>query len=98
MTFWEFLHRLGPGWPGTRGWYAFALFLQTAAILAMVALFPELRTDEFFKSLATAIVITGWIGFAVGMRDPAKDREQMGDAVAATRALAERLPTNGGLR
>lgn len=85
MTFWDVLYRLGPGWPNARGWYAIALFVQTGVILWMIAAFPALRTDEFFKSIATAIVITGWIGFAVGLRDPAKDREQIA-------ALITRLP------
>lgn len=98
MTVWEFLHRLGPGWPATRGWYALGLFVQTGLILWMIATVPGLRQDEFFKSIATAIVVTGWIGFAVGMRDPAKEREHLGDAVAAVRAVADRLPTNEGLR
>lgn len=87
MTFWEFLHRLGPGWPAQRGWYALGLFAQTGVILGMVAMLPALSKDEFFKSIATAIVVTGWIGFAVGLRDPAKDREQIAE-------LITRLPRN----
>lgn len=87
MNFWDWLYRVGPGWPAQRGWYALGLFIQTAAILWMIATFPQLRRDEFFKSIATAIVITGWIGFAVGLRDPAKDREQIA-------ALITRLPVN----
>lgn len=90
MTVWDFLHRLGPGWPSARGWYAVALFIQTGVILWLVATFPALAKDEFFKALANAIVITGWIGYAVALRDPAKDREQMGDAIASLRALTER--------
>ncbi|MFS0737565.1 hypothetical protein ABC347_10990 [Sphingomonas sp. 1P06PA] len=82
----------GPGWPTERGWYAVALFVQTGAILAMIAAFPELRQDEFFKSLATAIVVTGWIGFAVGMRDNAAERRQTGEAVAAVHEMAKSLP------
>lgn len=80
MTFWEWLHRLGPGWPDQRGWYALALFVQTCAILLMVALAPGLAGDEFFKSIATAIVVTGWVGFAVAGRDNRVEREQVGQA------------------
>jgi len=31
MTFWDWLHRLGPGWPDQRGWYALALFHRRPA-------------------------------------------------------------------
>ncbi len=92
MTFWGWLNAIGPGWPGQRGWYALGLFLQTALILWMIATVPALRTDEFFKSISTAIVVTGWIGFAVGLRDPARDREQIGDAIAGINAAVDRLP------
>ena len=81
MSFWEWLHRLGPGWPDQRGWYAAALFVQTCGILAMFPLFPDLSKDEFFKSIATAIVVTGWVGFAVAGRDNRIDREQVGQAL-----------------
>lgn len=92
MTFWDFLFRLGPGWPSGRGWYAMGLFLQTWFILWLMAAYPELRTDEFFKSISTAIVVTGWIGFAVGLRDPSQDRAQIGTALAGFKAAVDRLP------
>lgn len=91
MTFWEFLHRLGPGWPSQRGWYAAALFVQTCAIFALVALFPQLSGDEFFKSIATAIVVTGWVGFAVAGRDNRIDREQVGQAQQLARDVLEHV-------
>ncbi|QPT09858.1 hypothetical protein [Sphingomonas paucimobilis] len=95
MTFWEFLHRLGPGYPSARGWYAVGLFTLTLVILGMIAAFPELRRDEFFKSISTAIVVTGYIGFAVGLRDPAKDREQIGTLLSGLNAAVDRIPPRG---
>lgn len=80
MSFWDFLYRLGPGWPDQRGWYAVALFVQTCGILIMLACYPDLTRDEFFKSIATAIVVTGWVGFAVAGRDNRMDREQVAQA------------------
>lgn len=82
----------GPGWPTERGWYATALFVQTGVILTMIAAVPALRTDEFFKSIATAIVVTGWIGFAVGMRGNAEERQQTSDAIGAVHEIAKSLP------
>lgn len=83
----------GPGWPSERGWYAIALFAQTLVILAMITWKDDLREDEFFKSIATAIIVTGWIGFAVGMRDNSKDREQVGKAVEAVHEMAKSVPS-----
>lgn len=82
----------GPGWPTERGWYSIGLFVQTGAILAMIAEWPALSTNEFFKSLATAIVVTGWIGFAVGFRDNARDRDTMGKAIDLAAAAAPPSP------
>lgn len=100
MTFWDFLARLGPGWPDQRGWYALALFIQTCAILVMLASLPELAGNEFFKTIATAIVVTGWVGFAVAGRDNRIDREQLSQAQRLAqglldRASAERRPGGG---
>lgn len=82
----------GPGWPNERGWLTIALFVQTAAIVALIAWKEDLRKDEFFKAIANAIVVTGWIGFAVGQRQNAQDREQVGRAIEANRELAKSIP------
>jgi hypothetical protein len=91
MTFWDWIYRLGPGWPDQRGWYAAALFVQTCAILLLVALVPSLAQDEFFKSIATAIVVTGWVGFAVAGRDNRLDREQVGQAQELARRVLDHV-------
>lgn len=49
-----------------RGWIGISVFALTVMVLWMVAAFPELRQDEFFKVLATAIVLTGFIQGVVG--------------------------------
>ena len=96
MTFWEWLNRLGPGWPDQRGWYAAALFIQTCAILLMLAFIPELGGSEFFKTLATAIVVTGWVGFAVAGRDNRFDREQVGQAQRLAQGLLDQARNTRG--
>jgi hypothetical protein len=97
MTFWDFLHRSGPGWPTARGWYAIALFLQTCGIIAMITAYPALTENEFFKSIATAIVITGWIGFAIAGRDNRIDREQVGQAQDISQQLLDHMRTGPGV-
>lgn len=52
--------------PDSRGWVGISVVGLTVMVLWMVAAFPELRQDEFFKVLATAIVITGFIQGVVG--------------------------------
>ncbi|MDE2595972.1 MAG: hypothetical protein KGL44_03745 [Sphingomonadales bacterium] len=91
MSFWEGLRRFGPGWPDQRGWYSLALFLQTTMILLLVALKPALASNDFFQSLATAIVVTGWVGYAVGSRDNRFDREQVGEAQQLARDIMDRM-------
>jgi hypothetical protein len=52
----------GMRWPDARGWIGLGGFVLTVMVMWMLAAFPELRADEFFKTIATAIIITGWIG------------------------------------
>lgn len=94
MSFWDWLYRVGPGWPDQRGWYAVALFVQTCAILALLALAPQLSTNEFFKSIATAIVVTGWVGFAVAGRDNRMDREQVAQAQDLAKQVLQHVQSN----
>lgn len=82
----------GPGWPNERGWLTIALFVQTAALIGLIAWKSDLRSDEFFKAIANAIIVTGWIGFAVGQRQNAQDREQVGRAIETNHELAKSLP------
>lgn len=39
-----------------RGWIGIGVYILTIGVLAMIVLFPSLRNDEFFKTLATLIV------------------------------------------
>lgn len=47
--------------PDARGWIGIGGFALTVMVLWMLAAFPELRHDEFFKTIATAIIVTGFI-------------------------------------
>ncbi len=51
----------GLRWPDARGWIGLGGFVLTVMVLWMLAAFPELRGDEFFKTIATAIIVTGFI-------------------------------------
>lgn len=53
-------------WPDARGWIGIGIFVLTVAVIIMLAAIPALRTDEFFKTIATLIVgayikdVVGW--------------------------------------
>lgn len=86
----------GPGWPNERGWLTIALFVQTGSLVGLMTAFPELRADEFFKAIANAIIVTGWIGFAVGQRQNSQDREQVGRALDTLNEQAKSIPNAPG--
>lgn len=49
-----------------RGWIGIGSFILVVMVLWMVAKIPELRHDEFFKVIATALITTAWINGPVG--------------------------------
>lgn len=51
--------------PDARGWIGLGVFLLTVMVLWMLAVFPELRQDEFFKTIATLIIGTGFVNGVV---------------------------------
>lgn len=52
-------------WPDARGWIGLGAFFLTVMVLWMLAVFPDLRQDEFFKTIATLIIGTGFINGVV---------------------------------
>lgn len=80
MTLWEYLdHRAERRqayriahppeklwhWPDARGWIGIALVSLTVMLLWMIKEDPELRKDEFFKTIAVLIIGTGFINGVV---------------------------------
>lgn len=73
MNFWQFLDKqidrtfkALPGWPDGRGLVGIATFSLTVGVMVMYRNDPTLRDDDFFKTIATAVVITGFINAIVG--------------------------------
>jgi hypothetical protein len=52
-------------WPDARGWIGIGAFSLTVMVLWMLAVFPDLRQDEFFKTITTLIIGTGFINGVV---------------------------------
>ncbi len=65
MTFWSWLHRLGPGWPDARGWIGLGVFALSVMLLGMMYADTGFRGDEFVQTIATLVIGTGFVGGAV---------------------------------
>jgi hypothetical protein len=109
MTFWQFLDKTLdrlPGWPNGRGLVGLATFSLTIMVLWMVKADESLRQDEFFKVIATAIVLTGFINGVVAFfysqnqlnaeasQNSRVAFETMGKQADAAKTVAERSPAN----
>ncbi len=65
MTFWDWLNRLGPGWPDARGWVGLGVFSLSVLLLTMMFMDATFRADEFVQTIATLVIGTGFVGGAV---------------------------------
>ena len=52
----------GPGWPDARGWIGLGSYGLVVLVLVLVWVDRTLLNNDFFKVIATAIVLTGWNG------------------------------------
>lgn len=43
-------------WPDARGWIGIGVFALTVMVFVMTAAVPELRDNEYFKTLGTLVV------------------------------------------
>jgi hypothetical protein len=79
-----------PWWfPDARGMIGFGVFLLTSQVLLMLWLVPELRTDDFFKTIATLIVGTGFINGVVSWAYSAT--KGGGEQAESSARIAERV-------
>jgi len=72
-----------------QGWLGLGLFVQSSMLFGLIAATPDLRESQGFLTLASAVIVTGWIGgaaafaYAAGKRD-AEQQEQTRQALAST--------------
>jgi len=98
VTFWDWLHRLGPGWPSERGWVMLGIFALAGSMLKMAEVHPENWDVELFKALLTLVIGTGLINmilpffFTANKADETK-AENSGKAFDAMKAMAENTTT-----
>lgn len=80
-----------------RGWLGFALFAQSTFLFALLALFPALRESQGFLTLASAVIVTGWIGGAAAFAYAAgKGNSEQRDLTDRALRVAENAQNGGG--
>lgn len=98
MTFWDWLYRVGPGWPNERGWVTLGIFTLAGSMLKMAEVHPGLWDIELFKVLIQAVIISAVINmitafwFAANKTDETKS-ENTGKMADAMKAVAESTST-----
>lgn len=68
-----------------RGWVGIGVYVMAVMVIWMMAVFPELRADEFFKTIATLIIGTAFVNGVVSW------------AYSATKAGGELADRNASL-
>lgn len=86
-----------PGWPDQRGWMAIGLFALTAWIVWLSRPINGAEPSEFFKTLAGAIVVTGFLNGVIGhlftsSKASADVRAQADKALDIAKAATSREP------
>lgn len=51
-----------PGWPDARGWIGIGSYSLVVLVIVLVCADRSLLNNDFFKVIATAIILTGWNG------------------------------------
>lgn len=70
-----------------RGWVALGLFLQATGLFLLMAEQKDLLDSQAFTTLATAIIVTGWIGGVAAFAYSAG--KQQGEASALAKQALE---------
>ena len=84
MTFWEFFDRAGQRRMDVanrtlphdfRGWVALALFVQSSSLFGLMWIKSSIMDNQGFMTLASAVIITGWVGGVAAFAYSAGKRE-----------------------
>ena len=49
-----------------QGWLALAVFVQSSALFILMAIDHQLLDSQGFMTLASAVIVTGWVGAVIG--------------------------------
>lgn len=103
MTFWDWVYRLGPGWPRLteRQGYTIGMFALVSVMLFMAQGQPTLWDVKLFEVILQALVLTGLLNLAGAFHFAANKQgetatENTGKMADAIRATAEaQKPVDG---
>lgn len=99
MTFWDWLHRIGPGWPTERQAVTAAIVATLWIMLQMAVNNPRLWDVKLFEILIQGFALTGMLNmilafhFAANKGDETK-ADNTGKMADAMRAVAENAKTD----
>jgi hypothetical protein len=100
---WEYLDRAGERMAQResriipsdfRGWLALGLFVQSSSLFALMWLGRDLLQSQGFMTLASAVIVTGWVGGAVAFAYSAG--KQQGEATALAKQAMNLAANNAG--
>lgn len=77
----------GPGWPDARGWIGIGSYSLVVLVFILVYADRTLLSNDFFKTIATAIILTGWNGGPLSWAYAAT--QSGGEMAARNQALVE---------
>ena len=73
-----------------RGWLGFGLFVQSTFLFSVIAIIPKLQESQGFMTLASAVIVTGWVGGAAAFAYSAgKSGAERSDQLSSALRLAE---------
>jgi hypothetical protein len=84
VNVWQYLDRRGERLKDTtqrilphdfRGWVALGLFVQSSSLFGLMCAVKDLMDNQGFMTLASAVVVTGWIGGVAAFAYSAGKRE-----------------------
>lgn len=103
MTFWDWLYRIGPGWPRLteRQGYTIGMFALVTVMLLMAHNTPPLWDVKLFEVILQALVLTGLLNLAGAFHFAANKQgetatENTGKMADAIRATAEAKKPDDG--
>lgn len=103
MTFWDWLYRIGPGWPRLteRQGYTIGMFALVTVMLMMAHNTPQLWDVKLFEVILQALVLTGLLNLAGAFHFAANKQgetatENTGKMADAIRATAEAKKPDDG--
>lgn len=75
-------------WPNARDWIGIGTFTLSVMVIWLMKEDAALREDEFFQTIATAIILTGFLGGPVGWAYQAT--KGGGEAAESSARIAEK--------